>query len=346
MKKLSGFLKASERSSHGSWWDILYLKPGEFMINDMFLKKMRTGFKLLLFLLVLSSCSKTKQAPSDTPTSGEVSIVVDESFQKLFETQIYTFESIYSNAKINAKYLPESDALKRMISDSCKVVIMCRDLSALERKSFESHNLFPISTKIAEDAVAVILNPENTDTAFTVERIRSILSGKDSIWAQINKKSTLGPINVVFDSRGSANAKFMQDSLLGGKPFSKNVFAVNSNPEVIDFVSKNKNAIGFLSVNWISDLDDPQSQDFMKKIKVAGISQAEGMDYYKPYQAYIKTREYPFTRSVYMISRQTRAGLGMGFVSFVAGNKGQLIILKSGLVPAIAPVRMIKVTTQ
>jgi phosphate transport system substrate-binding protein len=44
-----------------------------------------------------------------------------------------------------------------------------------------------------------------------------------------------------------------------------------------------------------------------------------------------------------MISRQTRAGLGMGFVSFVAGEKGQLMILKSGLVPASMPVRVVQI---
>jgi phosphate transport system substrate-binding protein len=36
----------------------------------------------------------------------------------------------------------------------------------------------------------------------------------------------------------------------------------------------------------------------------------------------------------------------MGFVSFVAGDKGQLMILKAGLIPAIAPVRMVQVNVE
>jgi phosphate transport system substrate-binding protein len=76
---------------------------------------------------------------------------------------------------------------------------------------------------------------------------------------------------------------------------------------------------------------------------MVGISRDSDSEAFKPYQAYIKTKEYAFTRSVYMINRQTRAGLGMGFVSFVAGDKGQLIILKSGLIPSIAPVRLVEV---
>jgi len=34
-----------------------------------------------------------------------------------------------------------------------------------------------------------------------------------------------------------------------------------------------------------------------------------------------------------------KSGLGTGFVSFVAGHKGQRIILKSGLAPQIVPAR-------
>ncbi len=304
-------------------------------------------FAGIITLLVFYACGNPAgNEATDTPTSGEVNIVVDESFTKLFDTQIYTFESIYKNAKIYVKYLHEDEALSRLVNDSCKVVVMCRNITAAERKQFEQKNIFPIATKVAEDAIAIVIHPENNDSTLTVEKIKSILLGNDSLWNQINKNSSLGKINVVFDNKGSANARYMQDTLLQGKAFGKNVFAVNSNPEVIEYVSKNKNAIGVLSVNWISDIDDSTTTNFLKKIKVVGISKAEGERGYKPYQAYIKTKDYAFTRDIYMINRQTRAGLGLGFVSFVAGDKGQLMILKAGLIPAIAPVRMVHVSME
>ncbi len=318
------------------------------MLNKYFnIKKILFGSAVVI-ITTLFSCGAEggKPEPTDTPTSGEVNVVVDESFQKLFDTQIFTFEAIYKNAKIHVNYLPENEALTRMINDSCKVVVMCRDLTETERKSFEAKNLFPISTKIAEDAIVLLVNPENKDTALTVDQVKSILIGKDSLWKQLNDKSELEGINVVFDNAGSANARYMRDTLLEGKEFSKNVFAVKSNNEVIEYVSTHKNAIGFLSVNWISDMDDSSSTNILKKVKVVGISKEEGSNPVKAYQAYIKTKEYPFTRNVYMISRQTRAGLGMGFVSFVAGDKGQLMILKAGLIPAIAPVRLVEVNIE
>ena len=304
------------------------------------------NFLYILFVVViLSGCATQPNEPTDTPTSGTVNITVDESFQQLFDTQIYTFQSLYPKAKVNATYLSEREALQRMIDDSCKVVVMCRDLTPSERDKFKTANLFPISTKIAEDAIAILVNPENLDSTITVDNLKSILLGKDSLWNQLSPKSSLGKITVVFDNTGSANARYMQDTLLQGKSFSKNAFAVKSNPEVIDYIGKNKNAIGVLSVNWISDMDDSVAQNFLKKVKVLAVKKDNTSEAFKPYQAYIKTKEYPFTRNVYMINRQTRAGLGMGFVSFVAGDKGQLMILKAGLIPAVAPVRLVHINT-
>jgi phosphate transport system substrate-binding protein len=318
------------------------------LLRNNYFKSIKT---LPIYAIILSalfygcSGSSNSNEPTDTPTSGDVNVVVDESFQQLFDTEIYTFEALYPDAKVHAKFLPENEALQRMINDSCKVVIMCRDITKEERKKFESANLFPISTKIAEDAIALLVNPENTDSTITIEKVKAILLGNDSLWNQVNGKSNLGKINIVFDNAGSANARYMQDTLLQGKSFSKNVFAVKSNPDVIDYVSKNKNTIGILSVNWISDKHDSVTQNFLKKVKVLSVSKSDSSEAFKPYQAYIKTKDYPFTRNVYMINRQTRAGLGMGFVSFVAGEKGQMMILKAGLIPAIAPVRLVHINT-
>ncbi|MGE0636194.1 MAG: PstS family phosphate ABC transporter substrate-binding protein [Bacteroidia bacterium] len=302
-------------------------------------------FVVLSLLIGLYSCDKTgkKSEPTDTPTSGEVNIAIDESYSLLFDTQIYTFESLYENATVHARYLPEAEALKSLMDDSVKVVVMNRALNESEKQSFKAQNIYPIETKIAEDAIAFVVNNENPDTNLLFDQVEKILNGTDSTWKQVNPNSTLGKLNIIFDNPNSANARYIAEFSKQAK-LPANAFAVKSNAEVIDYVSKNKGAMGVVSVNWISDNADSTSISFLKKIKVVGISKEGNAErFYKPYQAYIKTKDYPFCRDVYMINRQTRAGLGKGFVSFVAGTKGQLIILKMGLVPAIAPVRMIEI---
>jgi len=300
---------------------------------------------ILLFVVSTFSCNNgdKKKEPTDTPTSGKVNIAIDESYSLLFDTEIYTFESLYVNAKVHARFLPETEALKSLMDDSVKVVVMNRALSEGEKQSFKAQNIYPIETKIAEDAIAFVVNNENPDTNLLFDQIEKILNGTDSTWKQVNPSSKLGKLNIIFDNPNSANARYIAEFSKQDK-LPANAFAVKSNAEVVDYVSKNQGALGVVSVNWVSDSDDSTSIGFLKKIKVVGISkEGDSERFYKPYQAYIKTKDYPFCRDVYMINRQTRAGLGKGFVSFVAGTKGQLIILKMGLIPAIAPVRMIEI---
>ena len=115
----------------------------------------------------------------------------------------------------------------------------------------------------------------------------------------------------------------------------------------VDYVEKNPSALGIIGVNWISDGDDPSAKYFLKQVRTLAIKAPDTAkygynDFYRPYQAYIATHEYYFWRRLYIIMRESRAGLGTGFASFVAGDKGQRIILKSGLVPATAPVRLVQ----
>ena len=128
------------------------------------------------------------------------------------------------------------------------------------------------------------------------------------------------------------------------KIFPSYCFAVNTNKEVLDYVEQHKNAIGVIGVSWISDQDDASVKNFLSRVRVMALSDKENPtadEYVQPYQAYIALKQYPLTREVYMISREGRAGLGTGFVSFVAGDAGQRIIRLAGLLPATMPVRII-----
>lgn len=103
--------------------------------------------------------------------------------------------------------------------------------------------------------------------------------------------------------------------------------------------------MGIISVNWISDKDDSLSMSFVKKVNVLAISQQFVNDgsYYRPYQGSIYDKSYPFTRDIYFISRETYKGLSSGFLQWATAEQGQRIVLKSGLVPATMPIRLVQI---
>ncbi len=310
--------------------------------------------KLIFFLAIIICCfgcqsSSVKHEPyTDTPTSGEIVILADESYQPMVQAQIDTFMEIYKYAKIKVKYLPESEVFNALMNnDTVRIAIVSRELTINEKTFFENRKIIPRTLKIAEDAIALVVNKENPDTAISYEQLEMILQGKIIFWNQLNTGGIKDSIRIVFDKNGSTNTRFLHERFLNKKKFPKNIYATSSNASVVDYVSTNKGSIGVIGVNWISDRDDSLAGAFLKKINVVALSMPDtsnaALEYYKPYQAYIALKKYPLLRDVFIISREGRNGLGTGFASFVAGDKGQRMIRLMGLLPATMPIRIIQV---
>ena len=312
------------------------------MKKIQFLCLLASAFILLMFI----GCGNGTNPTDETPTRGNIKIQADESFKLLIETELFTFQSLYKYAHITPSYKSEGDIIADFINDTVRNIIVTRQLTEKETKYLTSIRIIARTTKIAYDGVALIVNKNNTDTTLMYSQLQDILSGKITKWSQINPKSKTGDIILVFDNNKSGNFRLIKEKFMENTAVPENCFAVNSNTEVLNYVKDKSNAIGVIGVNWISDKDDTISHNFMTDIRVMGISApgaAEGSEYYKPYQAYLADGSYPLKREVYYISRESFAGLGRGFVSFIAGDKGQRIVLKSGLVPATMPVRLVQI---
>lgn len=304
--------------------------------------------RLFLFLFVFSliACGPSER-PSydDTPVMGNVQVVVDESFQPLVSAELETFMKLYKYATVRADYLPESEVFNRLLNDdSVRVAIVSRDLTAEEAHWFECKKIIPRRTTVAIDAVALVVNKKNPDTLLTYDRLQSLFTGQIKRWSEVSTRGLKDSIRIVFDKNGSGNTRFLKERFLGAASFPSNCYATNSNASVIDYVSQTPGAIGVVSVNWISDREDPEVERFLDKVNVVAVSAPEdtfGTEYFGPYQAYIALKKYPLTRKIQVISREGRNGLGTGFASFFAGDSGQRLVRLSGMLPANMPVRII-----
>jgi phosphate transport system substrate-binding protein len=316
------------------------------VVNRTIFKKLLSYTPLLGLLLLLSSCGGMgKTATNETPTRGNIRIVADESFQPLIETEVFTFTHLYNNAKIKPVYKPEYDVINDFMKDSVKVIVTSKKLSDYQIQYLRDTQIIARTTTYAYDALALITNHENKDTLIKYNTVKDIFMGKIKTWKEVNEKSKLGDIRVIFDNAKSGNVRYFKELFEIKDSLGKNFFAVNNNAEVINFVSKNPDAMGIISVNWISDKDDSLTMSFIKKVNVVAVSQQYVNDgsYYRPNQGFIYDKEYPFVREIYLISRETFTGLGSGFINWACGEQGQRVVLKSGLVPATMPIRLVQI---
>jgi phosphate transport system substrate-binding protein len=308
---------------------------------------MRNYSIILILILLFSGCRFFKGNPyNNTPTTGIATICSDETFRPVIEAELDVFKAIYGYTVINTKYVPEGEAFNQLLKDSVQLIIVSRKLTNAETAVLNKIKLYPRQMKIATDAIALIVNPSNTDTLITVSQIKDILTGKISRWNQLSPKLSSDPIRVVFDNEKSSIVTYLVDSICKGKFDKTNVFALDYNRDVIDYTATHSDVLGFIGVSWISNHDDSLHLSFHKRIKVMSVSQdpiPNAENCYKPYQAYMVDNIYPLTRDIYMINSEPRKGLATGFSAFLASDKGQRLILKSGILPAVAPTRVVTI---
>ncbi len=326
------------------------------LIAEKRMNRARPGRHSLVWLIVpamialtIASCKpRGTSTLKETPTSGDIVIGADESFRLIVDAEVDTFTALYPYAQIRPIYKAENELVADFLNDSVRTIVSSWTPSDEQRELLLNVQTVVRTTVVAYDALALVLNRKNADSLLTYDNVRDIFNGKITDWNQINPKSRLGQIYIVFDNIHSGNIRYFRERFDLPAKLAPNFYAVKSNPEVIDYVASSPGALGIVSVNWISDTEDPGSMDLQSRIKVAAISQPylDPNTFYMPVQGSIYDKTYPFVREVVMNTRESFSGLGSGFVSFVAGEKGQRIILKSGLVPATMPIRIIQVKNE
>ncbi len=316
--------------------------------------KMKSIVKLipaLVLMVLFSSCNRGSKAPVTTSTSGTITLMCDNSFENILQQEIDVFEFQYPKAHILARYLPQNDVIDSLMEFKTRAIVAARDLTKAEKDYLRKNKRAVRSQMIAVDALALIVNTENTIEMISRKEIGDILTGKLTNWNEV-EPSKVGDIRIVFDDENSSTVQYMRDSLMNGEPFGTNVHAQGSIEGVFQAVRKNKNAIGVIGVSWItSDMRNSEvsTEDMVAQLNDEGgvnVAEFDGSvkvlkvmgntrEAYKPYQQYIYDGRYPLFRQIYMIIASAGGTLEHGFYSFVTSYNGQKLIMKTGVMPAV-----------
>jgi phosphate transport system substrate-binding protein len=267
-----------------------------------------------------------KKPPAENSTSGTIRISVDESFQPVIQEQLKVFASSYPDAHIIAEYKPEAECLKDLQKDSTRMIIISRGLTPAESKYYsETFKLSPQWAQLAEDAVAVVVNKDASDSVFTFAEVQAMLNGS-------GKKE----VNVALDGNSATSTvRYLMDTVLRKGSLSKNVTGAKNSADLINYIASTRDAVGFVGISWVTNPQNPQQEQALAKVKMALIEckSCEKDTYAKPSQQTIKFKQYPLVRGLYYVLKENWAGLGSGFVNFMSYERGQLIFSRALLVP-------------
>ncbi len=291
------------------------------------------GLTLIIGLLPSCGSKPTNSNYDETAkcfiADKSISPVMDEEFNSFFNK---TKRSLYPI------YLSEQEAIDSLLALKVYLVFTTRCLTPNEENIIRNKQHNPRQQPLAYDGMALIVNRENPDTLMLVENFRKILKGEITTWKEIYPESKLDTIRLAFDTPQSSTVRFCTDSILGGEKMKTtgNIRAVETTPEVIDYVEKHKNAIGIVGSIWLNDERDSTNVTFKRNVTVMEVGTTP-LNAVKPYQYYLATGQYPFIRTIWGICTDPRGtGTPRRFFNFCwnPGEQGQIIFGHAGLFPA------------
>lgn len=298
-------------------------------------KPIIVSFLCVTLLAGMSACKTGTPAKNynDTYNTGSIPVVVDESFAPIVDQELYIFKNDNPNAHPAVTYHTENDAVRMLLNDSARFAFLARELTPAEVNVLAQRNLPVVTREFAKDAVVIMVNQSSADTSTSVDAIKKMLQGQ----AETNR-------SIVFDNANSSLVRYLKSFAGMVDLKAKNIYALKSNKEVINYVSQHPEAIGITSFSWV---DDPGKDyaDAVSKVRILSVkdehSKTAPNQYFRPSQTTLYLKQYPLERSLYVVNCTGRKGLGAGLELFVEGDKGQRIILRSGLLPTLIPERNI-----
>lgn len=180
-----------------------------------------------------------------------------------------------------------------------------------------------VITTVAQDGIAVIVNPANEIQYITLDQIADIYLGKVTKWSEISTANVPGTNNqIVVIGRDSASGTraYFDEVILEKKTPTNKMLEKNSNGAVLQTVAQTPGSVGYVSIGFVS-ADVKPVAIWYNADKIVS-----------PTLVNVKTRAYPVSRDLYVITNGNPSGLAGDFISYILGPDGQKIVADEGYV--------------
>lgn len=191
---------------------------------------------------------------------------------------------------------------------------------------------------IGLDGLALIVHPSNSVNELSLVQLQAIFGGEVLDWMAVGGDA--GEIELVSREDGSGARVLFEGRVMGDKHVSLTAVVMPTSADVVEYVSKNPAAIGYVSraevAEWIEDGAGentggqaaptpgmpvaPGSSSLPSAVKVLRV---EGR---LPLRANLRSQEYALTQPMYLITNGQPSGWVRRFLDFALSPAGQAIV--------------------
>jgi len=207
-----------------------------------------------------------------------------------------------------------SEGVKALIDGEIDICTASRNLKPEEAKSLaEYYGNVGLFYLVAKDALCIYVNTYNPVKNLTLKELKEIFECKITDWSHLGGKHQ--KIIPVIRNLNSGTHLYFKEHVLEGDEYCSQAVIQQTTPDIINFIEKNENAIGYGSIGY--------------KGKIA-YAKIEGIE---PSEKNAQNDTYPITRYLHFYTSKIPKGAIKNFIDWVLSPQGQKLIEQAGFIP-------------
>lgn len=255
---------------------------------------------------------------SSVAFAGSVEVKGSTTVLPLMQKAAEAFMAKNKGVTISISGGGSSEGIKALIDGTCDIAMASRDIKDKEAEAATANGRPPKHFLVAYDCIVPIVHPSNKVKNLTVAQLQGIYAGTITDWKDVGGDA--GQIVVISRDTSSGTYDCWENKVMHSNDKKERVFPgallQASNGAVVQAVSKNKLAVGYIGLGYLN-----------KEIKQLSVESIMG----SAETALNKT--YPISRGLNLYTPGEPKGDAKGVVDFMLSPAGQKLADETGFVP-------------
>ena len=285
------------------------------------------------FCTIISACQSPNQASSEhTNLDAQITYIENKGSDTLVNLALAwadEYQQLNPGVQISVTGGGSGTGFAALINGTITIANASRKIKPEEIDTAKENGFEPIEFIVADDAIAVIINPDNPVENLSLEQVSKIYKGETTNWKEVGGEDR--PIvKLSRETNSGTHVYFLETVIrLSNKKdtsiFSADTLLLPSSEGIIVEVRDNPNAIGYDGLGYVTS-----------DVKMVALSQGGDSKYIIPSAATVISGEYPISRHLYMYSRGEPQGAELAYLEWILSSDAQEITTDLGFVPVIS----------
>jgi phosphate transport system substrate-binding protein len=287
---------------------------------------------LLIFLIgTITGCRSQVDDPDNgTPGTFYIENKGSDTLVNLALAWAERYQQVRPEVRLAVTGGGSGTGIAAILNGTVDIANASRRITQEELRAAESLGINPVEFVISQDAIAVVVHPQNPIDQLTIQEISDIYSGVINNWSELGGEDR--PIvRLSRETNSGTHVYFLEEVLREGDPddqtlFSPDTLLLPSSEGITHEVSDNPNAIGYEGLGYITP-----------GMKVLAIARSSGEPYVLPTIETVNDDTYPIARDLYMYTPGEPTEVVADYMSWIFSEEAQQIVAELGFVPVDPP---------